>query len=250
VAGRPRSRCRTRSRSAESGVARSASILILSLPGRCAIIAAAGCRVHGQSSSSAPTSSGDDWRRRRAPGSSALDLGPSACAALIQEPDDQERLDASTPTALSTVPLYSLPQARSAIAHDAARRQPALRDAPSLVTRASRRSVDRELAAVCDAARRRAVQESNGHVAVRRLKLVDISDPPTTPSAEVDALRPNSGALAVALEVGEHSLVRIRRSCRVRAERDIVDRRVGGRSRSAADLRKGQLVEPDKCQRS
>ena len=50
-------------------------------------------------------------------------------------------------------------------------------------------------------------------------------------------------------EVGEHSPVRIPRSCRVRTERDIEDRRVVWQAgRTAQDLRKGQLVEPDECQ--
>ena len=62
----------------------------------------------------------------------ALDLGPSACAALIQESDDQERLDSQDAEGAEHRASVLLPQARSAIAHDAAWRQPALGDAPSL----------------------------------------------------------------------------------------------------------------------
>ena len=62
----------------------------------------------------------------------ALHLGPLPCAALVQEPDNQERLDGQhADGAEHRAPVF-LPQARSAIAHDAAWRQPALGDAPPL----------------------------------------------------------------------------------------------------------------------
>ena len=57
------------------------------------------------------------------------------------------------------------------------------------------------------------------------------------------------GCIGRGVKLGEQSLVRIRRSCRVRAENDIHDRRVVWQARTAAQgFRNGQIVEPDKCQ--
>ena len=62
-------------------------------------------------------------------------------------------------------------------------------------------------------------------------------------------MRRKQGRIGRGVKVGEHSLVRIRRPRRVRAEGDIEDRRVVWQARTAAqDLRKGQIVGPDKCQ--
>ena len=78
---------------------------------------------------------------------------------------------------------------------------------------------------------------------------MDISDPPTMPWPRYDALRCKQGSIRRGVKVGEHSLVRIRPTLRVRAEGEIEDRRVAWKARTAAqDLRKGQIVGPDKCQ--
>ena len=62
-------------------------------------------------------------------------------------------------------------------------------------------------------------------------------------------MRRKQGRIGRGVKLGEHSLVRIRRPRRVRAESDIQDRRVVWQARTAAqDFRKGQIVEPDKCQ--
>ena len=62
-------------------------------------------------------------------------------------------------------------------------------------------------------------------------------------------MRRKQGGIRRGAKIGEHSLVRIRPALRVRAERDIEDRRVVWQAGTAAqDLRKGQLVGPDECQ--
>ena len=62
----------------------------------------------------------------------ALDLGPLPRAALVQEPDDQERLDGQHADGAQHRDPVCAPQARSSIAHDAPWRQPALGNAPPL----------------------------------------------------------------------------------------------------------------------
>ena len=77
----------------------------------------------------------------------ALDLGPAACAALIQEPDDQERLDGQyADGAEHRAPVC----VATGSERDSARRCPAAtgsRGCPTAVARASRISVDRAVAA-------------------------------------------------------------------------------------------------------
>ena len=86
--------------------------------------------------------------------------------------------------------------------------------------------------------------------AVRASELVDGHQRSADDSgAEVHAVPRKQGRIGPGVEVGEHPLVRIRGPRRVRAERHIEDRRVVWQARTAAqDLRKGQIVEPDKCQ--
>ena len=86
--------------------------------------------------------------------------------------------------------------------------------------------------------------------AVRRAQIVDGHQRSAdNAGAEVHALRRKQGRIGRGVKFGEHSLVRIRRPRRVRAERQIEDRRVVWQARTAAqDLRKGQIVGPDKCQ--
>ena len=68
-------------------------------------------------------------------------------------------------------------------------------------------------------------------------------------SADVYAVSRKQGSIRRGVKFGEYSLVRIRRSGRVVAEREIENRRVVRKARTAAqDLRKGQFVGPDKCQ--
>ena len=95
----------------------------------------------------------------------AVDLGPLPCAALVQEPDDQERLDGQhADRAQHRAPVF----AATGSDRDSARRCPAAtgsRGCPTAAARASRISVDlARCGGTSDASRRRAVQESNGHV--------------------------------------------------------------------------------------
>ena len=62
-------------------------------------------------------------------------------------------------------------------------------------------------------------------------------------------MRRKQGSIRRGVKFGEYSLVRIRRSRGVGAEGEIENRRVLWKARTAAqDLRKGQIVGPDKCQ--
>ena len=62
-------------------------------------------------------------------------------------------------------------------------------------------------------------------------------------------MRRKQGSIRRGVKFGEYSLVRIRRAGRVVAEGEIENRRVLRKARTAAqDLRKGQIVGPDKCQ--
>ena len=62
----------------------------------------------------------------------AVDLGPPPCAALEQQPDNQQRLDHQCAGgAQNRGPVFA-PQARTSITHHAAGRQPTLGDVPSL----------------------------------------------------------------------------------------------------------------------
>ena len=77
----------------------------------------------------------------------AVDLGPLPCAALVQEPDDQERLDDQRADRAEHREPVFLPQART---RDSARRCPAAtgsRRCPTAATRASRMSADLAIAA-------------------------------------------------------------------------------------------------------
>ena len=62
----------------------------------------------------------------------ALDLGPSACAALIQEPDDQERLDGQQGHCTDDVTTVAIPDAWLAKHDDTGDRQQRRIDAPPL----------------------------------------------------------------------------------------------------------------------
>ena len=67
--------------------------------------------------------------------------------------------------------------------------------------------------------------------------------------AEHRAQRCKHGRIRRGMKVGEHSLVRICPTLRVRAEGDIHDRRVAWKARTATqDLRKGQIGGPDERQ--
>ena len=62
-------------------------------------------------------------------------------------------------------------------------------------------------------------------------------------------MRRKQGSIRRGVKLGEYSLVCIRRSGGVGAEGEIEDRRMVWKARTAAqDLRKGQLVGPDKGQ--
>ena len=62
-------------------------------------------------------------------------------------------------------------------------------------------------------------------------------------------MRRKQGSIRRGVKVGEHSLVRIRPTLRIGAEGEIDNCRVGWKARTATqDLRKGQIVGPDKRQ--
>ena len=100
-----------------------------------------------------------------------------------------------------------------------------------------------------DAARRRAVQDSNGGVGRVATEIVNGHQPAADNArAEVHAIRRKQGSIRRGVKFGEYSLVRIRRSRRVGAEGEIENCRVLWKARTAAqDLRKRQIVGPDKC---
>ena len=80
---------------------------------------------------------------------------------------------------------------------------------------------------------------------------MDISVPPTMPMAEHHAVRRKQGRIRRGVKVGEHSLVRIRRHPRVRAEGEIEDRRVAWQARTAAqDLRRDRSSDQTNVSRS
>ena len=65
--------------------------------------------------------------------------------------------------------------------------------------------------------------------------------------AEIHAMRRKQRSIRRGVKIGDHSLVRIRRSCRVGAEGEIENRRMLRKARTAAqDLRKRHVVGPDK----
>ena len=130
----------------------------------------------------------------------AVDLGPLPCAALIQEPDDQERLDGQhADGAQHRAPVF----AATGSERDSARRCPAAtgsRGCPTAVARASRRSVD--LASCGGTLMLLGAAPFNSRTAtsaVSRLRSsMDISDPPTMPAPRYTLCAANRGALAVA----------------------------------------------------
>ena len=63
---------------------------------------------------------------------------------------------------------------------------------------------------------------------------MDSSDPPTIPAPRYTLCARKQGRIGRGVKLGEHSLVRIRRPRRVRAEGDIEDRRVVWQARTAA----------------
>ena len=157
----------------------------------------------------------------------AVDLGALPCAALEQEPDDQERLDDQCAgRAQNRAPVFA-PQAGSSIAHDAARRQPALGDAPALQLAPVEYRLARRLGRYPDAARRRAVQDSNGHVGRVVTEVVDGHQPAADNArAEVHAHAPQTREHSPWRE-GRRVLARPRTPPGgVRAEREIENRRV------------------------
>ena len=94
----------------------------------------------------------------------AVDLGPLPCAALEQEPDDQERLDGQCAGGGQNRDPVFAPQARTSIAHHAAGRQATFGDAPPLQLAPVECRLAWRLRRYSDAARRLAVQNSNGRV--------------------------------------------------------------------------------------
>ena len=155
---------------------------------------------------------------------------------------------ASAPAAIRTAALCSLPQARTSIAHHAAGRQPTLGDAPPLQLAPVEYRLAWRLRRYSDAARRRAVQDSNGRVGRVATEVVNGHQPAADNArAEVHAVRRKQGSIRRGVKFGEYSLVRIRCSGRVGAEGEIENRRVLWKARTAAqDLRKRQIVGPDK----
>ena len=154
----------------------------------------------------------------------------------------------SAPAAIRTVPLYSLPQTRTSIAHHAAGRQPTLGDAPPLQLAPVEYRLAGRTQRHSDAARRRAVQDSNGSVGRVATEVVNGHQPAADNArAEVHAVRRKQRSIRRGVKLGEHSLVRIRRSGGVGAEGEIENRRMrpegshsGARSPQETDRRTRQ----------
>ena len=180
----------------------------------------------------------------------AVDLGAPPCAALVQEGSDQQRLKQQHADGGQHCALVFVPQARATKLHDAARRQPALGDAPSLQLAPVECRLTRRLRRDPEACRRRAVQESTGDVGRVAGKAADGHHRPTDDSmSEYRAERGEHRSIGRGVKVGEHLLVGIRPALCVRAEGQIDDRRVAGKARDAAqDVWQRQVVGPDECQ--
>ena len=159
----------------------------------------------------------------------AVDLGPLPCAALVQEPDDQERLDDQrADRAQHRAPVF----AATGSDRDSARRcRPATdsRGCPIAAARASRISAD--------------LADCGGTLMLRggapfKMSMADVGRVATEVvdghqpfrrqfHGRGHAVRPKQGSIRRGVKVGEHPLVRIRPALRVGAEGEIEDRRVG-----------------------
>ena len=180
----------------------------------------------------------------------AVDLGALPCAALVQEGSDQQRLEHQhADRGQHGVPVF-VPQARATKLHDAAGRQPALGNAPSLQLAPIEYRLTRRLRRDSEACRRRAVQDLTGHVGRVAGKAADGHHRPADDSmSEQRGERSEHRGVGRGVKVGEHLLVGIRPALRVRAEGQIDDRRVARKARDAAqDVRQRQLVGPDEGQ--
>ena len=130
----------------------------------------------------------------------AVDLGPLPCAALVQEPDDQQRLDGQhADGAQHRAPVF----AATGSERDSARRCPAAtgsRGCPTAVARASRMSVARRaVAARLMLLGGAPFKSRTATSAVSRLRsAMDSSDPPTIPAPRYTLCAANRGALAAA----------------------------------------------------
>ena len=165
----------------------------------------------------------------------AVDLGALPCAALVQEPRDQERLENQHANRGQNCELVFIPQARATKLHDAARRQPTLGDAPPLQLAPIEYRLTRRLWRYSEASRWLAIQDSTGHVGRVASKVADGHHRPTDNSmSEQWAERSKQGGIRRGVKVGEHLLVRVRPALRVRAEGEIDDRRVAWKARDAA----------------
>ena len=131
----------------------------------------------------------------------ALDLGPLACAALVEEPDDQEELDGQH---AGCAQHRALGMRSTGSGRDSARRCRAVtgsRGFPTAAIRANRISADRApLRRDLDACGRGAVQESSGHVRCVATQLVHGHQPSADNAKAEHRARAmeNRGAFAVA----------------------------------------------------
>ena len=129
----------------------------------------------------------------------ALDLGPLPCAALVQEPGNQERLDDERGQhGQDGEPVFP-PQAGASIAHDAACRQSSLGDAPPLQLAPVEHRWTCGLCWYADLCRRCAIQEPNGDVGRAATQGVDGHHRPADDARSEEHVCPaNMGAFAVA----------------------------------------------------
>ena len=165
----------------------------------------------------------------------AVDLGPLPCAALEQEPDNQERLDDERGQHAQYGEAVFPPQAGRSIAHDAARRQPALGDAPPLQFAPVEHRWTCGLWWYPDLCGRFAIQESNGDV--RRAATQGVHGhhrPANDARSEEHVDSRKQGRIRRGAKLGHHSLVRVRAALRVRVEAEVEDRRVGWQVRASA----------------
>ena len=181
---------------------------------------------------------------------SAVQLGPLPCAALVQEADNQKRLDGQRASRDEHRAPVFLPQARTAITHDAPRRQPALRDAPPLQLAPVEDRLTWQLWRHSHASRRRAVQDSTGRVGCGATEVFDGQQRPADSSlAEHHGCASQTGEHSRPPE-GRRALARPHTpALRVGAQGQVQDRRTAWQVRTAPhDFLKGQIVGPDERQ--
>ena len=172
----------------------------------------------------------------------AVDLGSLPRATLEQQPDNQQRLDGQY-AGRAPEPWPCIRATGSDL--DSSRRCRAATDSRGCPTAAARAQSNIGWPGTCggtlmllgEAPFKIRIATS----AVRRPRSsMDSSAAADDAGAEVHAMHRKYGSIRRSVKIGDDSLVRIRGSRRVSAERDVENRRVGWKARAAAqDLREG-----------